>query len=207
MPKNKNNRKRSSNKQKGRQQRIPAQQQAYFGPLTPQPSQLKRRSFQQVFLRLESTITSSAGGVISPIYTSADPRTLATDFSSFAAVYSEYRVVGLHILFMPLVSGAVNNVLIFGLPASTAIQTGSLSAASAYTDLIGADSLMKWSLNRSFNCGARAAGSDEMGFTPVGSDPATASTFSIKTYASGYAASTNYGTILVTYTIQFQNRQ
>jgi len=195
------------NRTKQRKQRVPAERQAYFGRLTPSRSLLRRRSFQQVYLRLESTITSTAGGVIAPVYSSSDPRTLATDFSALAAIYSEYRVVSIHLLFIPVVTGAVNNVLIFGLPASTATQTGSLSAATAYTDLVGADSLRKWSLNRMFSHGARAMGSDEMGFTPVGSDPATASTYSIKTYASGYAATTNYGTTLVTYCVQFQNRQ
>jgi len=200
--------KKNANKRRNRRPTVPSQSQAYFGPLTPRPATLRRRSFLQVYLRLESTISSTAGGIISPIYSSADPRTLATDFGSFAATYSEYRTVGIHILFMPIVEGAVNNVLIFGLPASTAMQTGTLSAATAYTDLIGADSLKKWSLNKRFSFGARASGSDEMGFTPIGADPATASTFCIKTYAAGgYAASTSYGTILVTYTVQFQNRQ
>jgi len=207
MPKNNKNGKKNNNKRRQRQQTVPSQSLAYFGPVTPTPSSLRRRAFHTAWLRLESTIASSAGGIISPIYSSADPRTLSTDFSGFAALYSEYRVVGIHLKYYPKLFGAVDNVLITGLPVSTAMQTGTLSAATAYSDLIGADSLKKWAINQMFSFSARSSGADEMGFTPIGSDPATASTFCIKSYASGYAASTTYGTIVTTYTVQFQNRQ
>jgi len=184
-----------------------AQHQPYRGPVTPPQRSLSLRNRRTEFLRLEATITSTAGGVISPIYTSADPRTLANDFSNLAATYSEYCTVAIHIQFTPIVADATNNVLIFGLPASTAMQTGSLSAAASYASLLGSASVRKWSLNRRFSFTARAIGSDEEGFVPIGSDPATADTFCIKTYAdTGYAATTTYGTMLVTYTIIFQTR-
>lgn len=184
-----------------------AQSRAYSGPVVV-PRRLNAvRNRRTEHLRYEATITSSAGGVISPIYSNSDVRTLGTDFSSFAATFSEYCCVAVHIQFTPIVDSGANNVLIFGLPASTAMQTGSLSAAASYAALLGSASLRKWSLNRRFTFTARALGVDEEGFTPIGSDPATADTFSIKTYAdTGYAATTTYGTVLVTYTVIFQTR-
>lgn len=198
---------RKTNKRRNPRPRPSNDLDVYRGPTSPPRSLLLRRQRHTDWLRYEATITSSAGGVISPIYTTADPVAIAQDWSGWSTNYSEYRVDAIDMQFYPIVDSGANNVLIFGLPASTALQTGSLSAATAYTDLLGAGSVRKWSLNRHFKFVARRCGIDEAGFTPIGSAPTTADTFGIKTFAStGYAASTNYGTMVIQYTITFQNR-
>jgi len=177
---------------------------SYRGPLkTPRSLTVKSEPIM-AWLRAFNTITSTAGGIISPVYSNSDPRVGATDFANYANLYNEYRVLGVHVEYQPIAMFAVNNVLIQGQAMAIGTIRDSLSSASTYTDVTSLADARLRSLNQPWRMDVRAVQPLEMGFISVGSDPTT--TYSIRTYASGYAASTTYGSTLVTYAIQFLSR-
>lgn len=157
-----------------------------------------------VWLRAFNTITSTAGGVISPVYANTDPRTLSIDFSNYASLYSQYRVVSVHFHFQPVLIYSANNVLTFGQPALIGTQRNSVASPAAYTDVATLADCKQFSVNQPYSFMAKSLDANEMNFVGVGSDPAT--TYSIKIFASGYAATTVYGSTLITYGIQFLSR-
>jgi len=177
---------------------------AYRGRLTIPRAFAVNSEPTMVWLRAFNTITSTAGGVISPVYSNTDPRTLAIDFSNYAALYTEYRVLGIHVEYQPGVMFSTNNVLTYGQPWGIGTIRGSLSSATTYTDVATLPDVKLKSVNQPWRWECRSVQPLEMGFISVSTDPT--SSYSIRTFASGYAATTTYGSTIVTYCLQFLAR-
>jgi hypothetical protein len=208
MPNKKNNSKRRKNRKRSGKAKSqtgpPTGATSYFGGLLAPRNLLKKSEPLMVWLRAFNTITSTAGGVLSPVYSNTDPRSLALDFASYAGIYQEYRVLGVHVAFTPVLMYASNNVLITGQPFSIGTIRDNVSSPSSYNGVAGLADCRLRSSNTPWRAECRAVQSTEMSFIPVATDPT--STFSIRIFASGFAANTIYGSTLVTYAIQFLNR-
>jgi len=207
MPKTKNKKgkKRTQNNNAGSSSvRAPSNSAtAYWGPISaPPPS----RDAIVTFARGYNVITSNmATGLISPIYTSADPFNLSlTSFTEFAATYRQYRVLGLKVQFSPILQGATNNVLLAGNTFMHGSVRKASSAPTAYADVLSDSDARQTPINMSWSHGVRALSPDEMLYTSTGSAPTNI--FAIEAFGGPYALNTDYGSTLVLYLIQFSDR-
>jgi len=175
---------------------------AYRGPIrAPNPE----HDAIVVSVRGYNTITSTAGGVLSPIYINTDPFNLSlASFTTYATIYRSYRVLALKVNFTPVVQGAVNNVLISGTPFLHGTVRKASSAAAAYSDVSADADARQTAINMPWTHSVRAQSPEEMLYISTGITPPNI--FAIETYASGMAATTVYGATLVTYIVQFKTR-
>jgi len=177
----------------------------YTGPTLPSRSIDGRTQLELAYLKGFNQIISGAGGTIPLVYQASDPFTLPIlGFSSYAALYKEYRVLAIDVEYEPVANGAVNNVLISGLPFMVASDHKAITTPTAYTDIQNQSDSVLHSNNVSWKHVARAISPDEMLF--VSTTLAPAASWGINAFASGYAAVTTYAATLVTYTIQFAQR-
>lgn len=150
-------------------------------------------------------IISNAGGVIAVAYSNTDPFTLGVPgFSSYAALYKEYRVLAIRAQFTPILEGAANNILIAGVPWMIGSDHKGALVAAGYSDIQNQTDSKLCAINKKWSHIARAISPEEMAYTSTAGAPAVG--WGINTYASGYAAVTTYGATIVTYTIQFAQR-
>jgi len=164
-----------------------------------------REKTEKTYLRGYNSISSTAGGVISPIYISSDPFTLGIQgFSQFAALYRTYRVLKIVVLYTPNTAGAVNNVLVTGSPIIHGTVRKASSPAASYSDVQGDQGCTLTSSNMVWVHKASAIFPDEKLFVSTGVAPTNI--FAIETFGSGFAASTNFASTLVTYKIEFASR-
>jgi len=172
----------------------------------PAPRRKTQRVNSEIcYLRSYNQITSTAGGIISPIYLSTDPFTLSVQgFSQFAALYRSYRVLKIVVAYQPNLTGATNNVLIAGSPIIHGNIRKASTVPASYSDVQGDQSAALTPSNMPFVHKISALAPEEKLYVSTGVAPTNI--FAIETYASGYAASTNYGSTLVTYKVQFKDR-
>jgi hypothetical protein len=178
---------------------------AYRGRTGPPRSLMSSVQLELTYLKGYNTITSTAGGVIAPSYSNTDPFTLSIPgFSTYAALYKEYRVLAIKVQYTPNLDGAVNNVLIAGSPFIIGSDHKGTLTATSYADIQNQTDSRLTAVNRKWTHVARAISPDEMVYTSTGG--AQSIGWGVNSYASGYAATTGYGSTLVTYTIQFAQR-
>jgi len=141
-------------------------------------------------------------------------RTLANDFSSFAALYREYRVLAIRVEFIPMfendhvgtpaTTSAVPPPILY-FPFVTVIDRDDASAIGLLNNVASNTSLRIFPINCRWMREAKMDSTVEAEFIPVNSDPAAF--FAIKFATEGsYAAATNLGIFYYTYIVQFKTR-
>jgi len=150
-----------------------------------------------------SAVTSSAGGVIELNATSSNVRTLGDDFSSWALLYREYRVLAIRLEYHPDVLGATIAALLYK-PIYTVVDRLDNSAVGAFTNIESNTSLRIFTLNQPWFREAKMEDTSEADFIAASAD--STSPFSIKGFTTGVTATTTYGRILIRWVVQFRTR-
>ncbi len=154
-----------------------------------------------------STITSSAGGVITGTY-SMDPSTIgSSDWSDFSSTYDEFRVLGIEVILAPVQYGvAVNGGLM-----AMALDNDSLANPANLTT-VQQYSTCKYNLVNGFIAPVKhtwwrpiAGAHTEIYWADVAT-PST-SLGAVVFYCDGLSASTKYLSVAIHYYVEFRGRR
>jgi len=156
-----------------------------------------------VELHAGGVLTSTAGGVIDTNVSSNTVRTLGDDFSSWAALYREYRVLAIRLEYHPDVIGASIAAILYK-PVYSVVDRLDAAAIAAYANVESNTSLRIFTLNTAWFREAKMEDTSEADFISVGADPT--SFFVCKYFATGLTATTQYGRFLYRYILQFRTR-
>jgi len=148
-------------------------------------------------------VTSSAGGVIDINAFSSQVRTLGDDFSSWAGLYREYRVLAVRSEYHPDVIGATVSTLLYK-PVYTVVDRIDTSAVGAFANIESNTSLRIFTLNTAWFREAKMEDTSEADFIAVSTD--SPSPFGIKMFTTGVTPSTAYGRQLDRWVVQFRTR-
>lgn len=169
------------------------------------PSRLPEQvtpEIKTVELHSGASFTSTAGGVVDVNGFSSQVRTLGDDFSSWAALYREYRVLAVRYEFHPNVIGATIGAILYT-PIYTVVDRLDTSSVAAYANVESNTSLSIYTLNQKWMREAKMFDISEADFVAVTADgPA----YGIKCFVTGLTASTNYGRSLIRWVVQFRTR-
>jgi len=163
---------------------------------------------REVSLRSQTTVSTTAAGVTDFVFSSSTVRSNGADFSAWASLYREYRVLSLRSEFTPAYTGTLNNAqaLATGTAVwSTVVDRDDTSPITALANVISNDSLRQFSMNMRWFRIAKMNSPGEAEFVPIGTDPAQF--FVIKANV-GVAAPTSvaWGIIITTWVVQYRTR-
>lgn len=144
--------------------------------------------------------TSSAGGVIN--FNFAMTPITAADWTSWASVYGEARLLGCRVQFLPRnrysKSTTVTTPMI-----SNVIHSTAAPSITSYTDAMAASSAEERSLEDPWAVEFRMSGTEEALFKDIGG---VTTIGNIHLYADGLSLSTVYGKACIYWLVQFRGR-
>jgi hypothetical protein len=158
------------------------------------------------------TIASSAGGLIDSNVTSSNGgngvRQLATNFSSFANLWREYRTLSVRIEYHPAFincnpqsAGPANAICA---PFWSVVDRDDASASVTFANIQDNSSLRINSLMQPFTRQAKMSSIAESQFVESNAD--NAAFFSLKWFTTGVTASTTFGQMYIRWIVEFKTR-
>lgn len=174
----------------------------YRGPLHLRSGGLDQR-VTRANVVLQSNASTSVTGKINGFWISSDV-TSCTDWSSFANVYQEYRVVGLEVKWFNRYNDTYSATVTPGYGAQSVWHTPVVPTPTSTDEVLQNANNKLWNTNRPLTMEWRARGTEEMVWTPITS---TSSHGGIQYYAENAIASTNYGMWVVTFCVEFRGRK
>jgi hypothetical protein len=194
----KNRTKNNLSNRNGRNFNIPTTQLSYSGPLKI-PQGAEQNDTTVMLLSAAATLSSSAGGVIDLVINN-DPSGY-TDWSSFATIYDEFRVLSMEFKYVP--RNRYSKTTTTCIPVFQVIDRDSVGALSSVNATVQYSSCKIRSVEDPFTEIIRMIGTPGAQFITTASPTWT---FSAKFYQSGYSASTNYGDFLIHILVQFRGK-
>jgi hypothetical protein len=152
-----------------------------------------------VVLRQLTTITSSAGSQIENVFSIDNPNG-STNFSTYAEVFDEYRVLSSEISYEPSnqYTGASTTIVN---PLATVLDRDGAGPLTGFNQALGYGSFELKNLSRKWTRSYKMDGTREAVFLTTAS-PGSTGDFLI--YAGGLTASTAYGYVVQTWRVQFR---
>jgi len=145
---------------------------------------------------------SSAGGIVANVWKNDDV-TLSSDFNSYANTYSEYRVIGFEVEWVPLFGESVTTPSP-AIGAQAIDRSNAVGTPASLDAVIQRASWQTWKSNKSSKMRWLMSTIEEATFT---STAATSTHGGIVNYMAGLTANTVYGYWYVTYRVQFRSRK
>lgn len=177
---------------------------AYRGPLR-MPTRTGDEDTIVARLVTGGNLTSGVTGLIA--YNASNDPSSSTEWSSYFALYEEYRCIGMTLRFVPFrtayINAASTTPLAFGVMVSAinrnsgVLSTGNPTAAWQHSTAV-----VK-SIQQSRMISVRADGPAEMSYANCS---APSPTWNIELTAAGLDVSTVYGGIFIEWYVQFRNR-
>lgn len=176
--------------------------QTYKGPIIPKAMKDESELYT-VPLRFTGLLASTAGGVIDTYY-SSDPSSYAlAEWTSMAALYGEYRVLGMVVEFAPFNRYSKTTVVCTPLMVLSDRDAPTASLGS-YANAMSHESCRILTLEDPWKHEVRMSNVEESAFiTTSGPTPL----YSVKFYADGLSVSTTYGRMFVALLVQFRARR
>jgi len=192
----------------------PADKFVYNGPVV-QKNSAQGVKLNTVILVQDGALSSSAGGVIAPVYPFQNPSS-ATDWSTSSGLYDEYRVLAMDFTYYPNSTSAFNTtqLALAYAPIYCVVDHDSITALATYTAASNYESLKVFDLAKKFRMTIKMNGlninvgsdtspvSTEGGFMNVSNPPTT--TGSIKLFGTGLSNAAVYGRFILRYRVQFR---
>lgn len=157
--------------------------------------------------------SAPAGNATTGMYldTGTEGITGCNDWSNFASVYDEYRVLALEVTYVPnydanyATGGLTQAVGAVGMYHDNVVRvSGGVTTFVSLADVCTNPSWQIWHTGTRAKWTWKATGTEEMQFYPVASAVRTGS---IAGWIPGAASTSNYGTIFVSHVVQFRGRQ
>jgi hypothetical protein len=153
-------------------------------------------------LQFTGVLTSTAGGVIDSNYNSDPASYSLSDWTSLAALYHEYRTLGLRVEFYP--NNRYSKTTTNCTPMIVCVDRQSGGTLGSYQVAMNHASAKKVSLEDPWREQAKMQNAEEAMFI---STSGTQALFWIKFYADSLTVSTQYGRAFVYLLIQFRGRK
>lgn len=176
----------------------------YRGPIRT-PAERGNIRTRQISLQLIGTVVTSAGGLNADVYGSNPAG--GTGWASLAAVYDEFRVLGMELRYVP--TARYNRpVGVAEVPMAVVIDHDNATALASYHGVVpAADAYESVTLQGIEDPWTRVARLSDFNEATYQNTNAPASTFYIKTfYQSGTAAAAELGRFLLVWKIEFRGR-
>jgi len=160
---------------------------------------------QYSYLTLTGYLTSAAGagGNIANVF-SSDP-TGALDWSSFANLYTEYRVLALTFKYCPNLLNAIVSSITIASPVFVVIDRQSNAPFTGYNAPSNYSSMKPMYLDSTYRLKLNMADVTDAVYTPISSAPANPT--HIKLFGSPNTASQQFGVYILKYAVEFRARQ
>jgi len=158
-------------------------------------------------LQVVLAATTSAVGVLDGVgisSSSASVRSNGADFSSWAAVFREYRTRSIRVEFHPNVEYGVATAPVLYSPVNTVVDRDDNSSVGSVSNIQSNNSLRVFAIDQHWFREAKCESTGEADFVSTSADPVKF--FTIKVFATGLSNSTTYGTFLIRWVVQFKTR-
>jgi len=149
-------------------------------------------------LGYDTAVTSDGSGIINAVFSNVP--TGAQNWSSYASVFDEYRVLGMEISFCPLWASGGSSAQYWA-PISHVVDRSDSTALTGYSLAERYDSHVRTAGQKGFKHIVQMNSTDGSGFIDIGSSSATAW---IKLFSSGNSLSLTVGRMDVKYVVQFR---
>ncbi len=173
----------------------------YRGPIGLSNQTRTMGELRTVEMRWTDTIYSSATGTITNVV--ANNPSLAEDWSNYAAIFNEYRVLGFKMEFLPANKYNKSNATTV-VPGYVVLDNESSSSLSSLAQAAAYSTAKFVSLDEPFMHVARMSDVEQADFVATSS---VASAQWIKLFFTGLANSVLYGSIHVTLMVQFKGQR
>ncbi len=150
----------------------------------------------------DAPISSNASGTIATNFT--DDPSGSPDWASFQATYSEYRTLGMTVIFTPNAAGATIASVAYAPIYVIWDAVNTAAPLASYADATNYPSLKIHSINEQFSISHRMSTVDESTFAPTST---VAIDYVFKYFATGLTNSTSYGRVTVIWHCQFRGRK
>ncbi len=157
----------------------------------------------KVNLSFTSQISASGAGIIAGYVANSDV-TVSSDWSSFAATYQEYRVLGIEVKYMNYFNGSYSSSLLQGAGAICSNHVSTIAAPSSLDQVVQVADHKPWRTSTPVVKAWRARGTEELAFTPTST---TATHGGVQYYATVGTPSAFYGIIYITFIVEFRSRK
>jgi hypothetical protein len=177
---------------------IPGQKQFYNGPLRL-PHKLDNKDLIEIEMSQDQAVSSSGAGVINLVI--ANNQAAFLDATSLTALWDEWRCLSMEAEYIPNVWGSqysgTATTCIYGV-----VDNDNATALTAYSSAADYASVIGFSPSQPVKFVWKMSGSEDAQFI---NNTATATGW-FKYYATGEAASTNYGRFIVKAIFQYRGR-
>ncbi len=170
----------------------------YRGPILA-PRDREETDLHTVVLGYTATLASDATGTIASFFVNNIGSSV--DWSSFAAIYDEYRVLGIRLEYFP--NNRYTKVTTTCVPALCAVDRDDIGTPASYNELMGYASSKVCSLEDPWSMEAHMSGIEDSGFVTTAT---TTPLYGIKMFATGLTVSTTYGRYFFYWRVQFRGR-
>jgi hypothetical protein len=195
---------KNSRKQAAAEQRNMAQRELspnviqYTGPIE-RPFDKSEKDLHTVIVAQTQFISSTVGGAIATVVASTPSG--APEWSSFAAIYDEVRVLGFKNSFRP--NNQYTKVTTTCRPGYAVIDRSDSTALASYSDAVQYASRKPITLENPWSIEAKMGSVEEAQFAPTGSP---GNQMWLKIYFDGLTISTEYGLLETVFLVQFRGR-
>lgn len=184
------------------QRRSPDKELHYSGPIHLRSGGLDQR-ITRVNLNFSNNAMSSSGGKFDGAWVTSQV-TSSTDWSSFANVYQEYRVVAMEVKWLNRFNSTYTSTISPGFGAMAVYHVPTVPTAVSIDEVVQNANHKLWNTGRPLTIQWRARGTEEMAWMTTAS---SASHGGIQVYAEGCTASTLLGCWILTFTVEFRGRK
>lgn len=174
----------------------------YTGPIHLRSGGLDSR-ITRVNLNFSSNAQSSSAGKFDGAWVSSQV-TSCTDWTSFANVYQEYRVVGMEVKWLNRYNSTFSTSAAPGFGAMAVYHTPTIPTPVSIDEVVQNANHKLWNTGRPLTIQWRARGTEEMAWASTAS---SSSHGGIQIYAEGCTASSLYGCWILTFTVEFRGRK
>jgi hypothetical protein len=146
--------------------------------------------------------SSTGAGLIANVW-KTDDVTASSDFASYAATYTEYRVLGFEVEWVPLYGESVTTPAP-GIGAQAIDRSNAIGTPASLDAVIQRVSWKTWKTNKPNKMHWKMSSVEEATFTNTS---ATVTHGGVVNYVGSLTPSTVYGNWYVTFKVQFRNRK
>lgn len=154
-------------------------------------------------LVINSALTSNGAGTVSGYFDSGAISS-SIDWSNYAGLYSEYRILGIRFDWVPFYDGSYNASMLQGAGAWAVWHNGSGSVPASLDEVTSQSTYKALRSSTPSSMELRFRGFEELQWITTSSTPTYGN---LRFYISGLTPSTTYGRLMATYLVEFRSRQ
>lgn len=173
---------------------------SYRGPIASTPS--LRSDAIRVAMSYTMPISSDAGGLYSAVITTATATT-CSDWTNLAGAYKEARILGMKVRYEPNFNGSYNALALGGTGAAAVTHEVGAAAIAVTSQVYDKFGGKVWNVSSPLTMEWRMSDTGEENFT---NSTTAADGGGVMFAIGGLTASRNYGSLFVTFMVEFRYR-